>query len=65
MEEQEAAFTDEEMEADAAAYARLDELEKLETIIAYMEELNIATLDAARTRYATLEQAIESDDSAE
>jgi hypothetical protein len=65
MEEQDIAFTDEEMEEDAAAYARLDELEKLETIIAYMEELNITTLDAARARYATLEQAIESDDSAE
>ncbi len=66
MEEQDISFNDDEMdEEDAAAYARLDELEKLETIIAYMEELGITTLDAARSRYAELEQAIENDEDAE
>ena len=55
-----AAMADED-EDDAAAYAQLDELEKLETIIAYMEELEIDTLEAARNRYATLERSIDSD----
>jgi hypothetical protein len=48
-------------EEDVAAYAQLDELEKLETIIAFMEELGITTLDAARTRYTTLERIIDTD----
>jgi hypothetical protein len=52
-------FPDEE---DDAAYDQLDELEKLETIIAYMEELGITTLEAARARYTTLERAIDSND---
>ncbi len=52
-------FTDADDDTD---YAQLDELEKLETIIAYMEELGITTLEAARTRYAALERAIDSND---
>jgi hypothetical protein len=64
MEEQDIeAFADED-EEEAAAYAKLDELEKLETVIAYMEELGVASLEEARTRYATLERAIDSDDEA-
>ncbi len=45
---------------DTAAYAQLDELEKLDTIIALMEELRITTLDEARRRYEELERAIDS-----
>lgn len=48
-------------EDDVAAYAQLDELEKLETIIAFMEELGITTLDAARARYTELERIIDTD----
>jgi hypothetical protein len=48
-------------EDDVAAYAQLDELEKLETIIAFMEELGITTLDAARARYTALERIIDTD----
>ena len=61
MEEQDIENMADEDAEDAAAYAQLDELEKLETIIAYMEELDITTLDAARARYATLERSIDSD----
>ena len=61
MEEQDSAAMADEDEDDAASYAQLDELEKLETIIAYMEELEIDTLETARTRYATLERSIDSD----
>lgn len=43
-------------------YARLEELDKLETIIEYMEELGIGTLDAARARYTELERSLANDD---
>ncbi len=45
---------------DTATFAQLDELEKLETLIDYMEELGITTLAEAQTRYAALEAAINS-----
>jgi 5,10-methenyltetrahydromethanopterin hydrogenase len=59
MDEQETQEFDEDVE-DTATFDQLDELEKLETLIDYMEELGIQTLEEARTRYATLEQAINS-----
>jgi hypothetical protein len=49
-----------EDEEDTASFAQLDELEKLETLIDYMEELGITTLAEAQARYATLEQSINS-----
>jgi hypothetical protein len=49
-----------EDEEDTASFAQLDELEKLETLIDYMEELGISTLAEAQTRYAELEQSINS-----
>ena len=51
---------DAEDEEDSAAFAQLDELEKLETIISLMQELGISTLEEARTRYVSLEQSIDS-----
>lgn len=42
-------------------YLQLDELEKLETVILLMEELGIATLEEARTRFQALEQSIENE----
>jgi hypothetical protein len=46
---------------DGEAYAKLDELEKLETIIMLMEELSISTLDEARARFETLERTIDTE----
>ena len=45
---------------DSSTFAQLDELEKLETLIDYMEELGIQTLEEARTRYTALEATINS-----
>lgn len=61
MEDQDTALLADEDEEDAVAYAQLDELEKLETIIAYMEELGVDTLAAARDRYAMLERSMDAD----
>ncbi len=46
---------------DAAIYDQLEELEKLETIIALMEELGIDSLAEARERFDTLERSIDAD----
>ncbi|MBA3824500.1 MAG: hypothetical protein H0X24_11480 [Ktedonobacterales bacterium] len=54
-----------EDEEDTASFAQLDELEKLETLIDYMEELGIQTLEEAQARYAALEQSINSGQSPE
>lgn len=56
-------FADQETndDEDTEAYAQLDELEKLETIIMLMEELNIETLAEARQRFDVLERTIETD----
>ena len=54
-----------EEDEDTTAFAQLDELEKLETLIDYMEELGIQTLEEAQARYAALEQSINSGQSAE
>ncbi|HKD77951.1 MAG TPA: hypothetical protein VKB76_20760 [Ktedonobacterales bacterium] len=48
-------------EEDAAIYDQLEELEKLETIIALMEELGIDTLTEAKERFDALERSIDAD----
>jgi hypothetical protein len=48
-----------EDEEDPAMFDRLDELEKLETVILLMEELRIETLTQARERFDTIERAID------
>ena len=48
-------------EDDGEVYTQLEELEKLETIIALMEELGITTLVEARERFDTLEKSIDND----
>jgi hypothetical protein len=48
-------------EEDDAIYSQLEELEKLETIIALMEELGIDSLAEARERFDTLERSIDAD----
>jgi hypothetical protein len=53
---------DNEEATEQETYARLEELDKLETIIEYMEELGITTLEAARTRYTELERSLANDD---
>jgi hypothetical protein len=50
-----------EEDDDSEVYSQLEELEKLETIIALMEELGIETLAEARTRFDTLERSIDAD----
>jgi hypothetical protein len=51
----------EDDEEDAAIYDQLEELEKLETIIALMEELGIDSLAKARERFDALERSIDAD----
>ncbi len=43
-------------------YQKLDELEKLETIISLMEELEVTSLADARARFETLEASIDEDE---
>lgn len=43
-------------------YQKLDELEKLETIITLMEELEITSLADARARFEALEALIDEDE---
>lgn len=52
---------DEDEEEDTTAYAQLDELEKLETVIMLMEELGLTSLDEARTRFTVLERTMDSE----
>lgn len=52
---------DEDEEEDTTAYAQLDELEKLETVIMLMEELGLTTLDQARTRFTVLERTMDTE----
>jgi hypothetical protein len=54
-------FEDFEIEddEDPAMFDRLEELEKLETVILLMEELRIETLTQARERFDAIERAID------
>ena len=50
-----------EEDDDGEVYGQLEELEKLETIIALMDELGVETLAEARARFDTLERSIDAD----
>jgi len=52
---------DEDDEDDEAVYGQLEILEKLETIIALMEDLGIETLVEAQERFDQLERDVDPD----
>ena len=52
---------DEDNEDDEAVYGQLEILEKLETIIALMEDLGIETLVEAQERFDQLERDVDPD----